>query len=95
MNEFAPSPEVYRSKMMESDSSESAPSLRQDWSYELTVHKVEEIMTRIEAGELELAQVFDQFAEAVEYLHQCEQFLSQRQKQIDLIIETLSEDAEF
>jgi exodeoxyribonuclease VII small subunit len=67
----------------------------EDWNYETTVKKVEEIMTRIEAGELELADVFDQFACAVEYLQQCETFLSQRQKQMDLLIETLTDDSEF
>lgn len=52
-------------------------------------------MARIEAGKLELAEVFDQFAEAVDYLHQCETFLAQRQKQVDLLIETLSDEPEF
>lgn len=65
------------------------------WNYETTVKKVEEIMARIEAGELELADVFDQFAAAVEYLRQCETFLAQRQKQVDLLIETLTDEAEF
>jgi exodeoxyribonuclease VII small subunit len=68
---------------------------QEGWNYEATVKKVEEIMAQIESGELELAEVFDQFAAAVEYLHQCETFLSQRQKQMDLLIETLSDESEF
>jgi Exodeoxyribonuclease VII small subunit (EC 3.1.11.6) len=64
------------------------------WNYEATVKKVEEIMARIEAGELELSEVFDQFAAAVEYLRQCETFLAQRQKQVDLLIETLTDESE-
>jgi exodeoxyribonuclease VII small subunit len=66
-----------------------------DWNYEATVKQVESIMMRIESGELELAEVFEQFAAAVEYLRQCETFLAQRQQQMDLLIETLSDEAEF
>lgn len=64
------------------------------WSYEETVRQVEAIMTRIESGELELAAVFDQFAAAVSHLRQCERFLRQRQQQMDLLIETLSNEPE-
>lgn len=66
-----------------------------DWNYEATVKQVEAIMMRIESGELELAEVFEQFAAAVEYLRQCETFLAQRQQQMDLLIETLSDEPEF
>ncbi|MFM7448679.1 MAG: exodeoxyribonuclease VII small subunit [Leptolyngbyaceae cyanobacterium] len=66
-----------------------------DWNYEATVQKIEAIMTRIESGELELGQVFDQFAEAVTYLQQCEHFLTQHQQQMDLLIETLTDDMDF
>jgi exodeoxyribonuclease VII small subunit len=64
------------------------------WSYEETVRQVETIMTRIESGELELADVFDQFTTAVSYLRECELFLSQRQQQMDLLVETLTDDLE-
>ncbi len=70
------------------------PSVQDAWNYEATVNRVEEIMAQIEAGELELAEVFDQFAAAMEYLRQCETFLSQRQKQMDVLIETLTDGAE-
>ncbi len=70
------------------------PSVQDGWNYEATVNRVEEIMAQIEAGELELAEVFDQFAAAMEYLRQCEIFLSQRQKQMDVLIETLTDEAE-
>ncbi|MBD2681268.1 MULTISPECIES: exodeoxyribonuclease VII small subunit [Nostoc] len=62
------------------------------WNYEAKVNEIEEIIARIEAGELELEEVFDQFAKAVEYLRQCETFLQQRQQQVDLLIETLSDE---
>ncbi len=62
------------------------------WSYETKVNEIEEIITRIEAGELELEEVFDQFASAVESLRQCESFLQQRQQQVDLLIETLNDE---
>ncbi|MBD1823845.1 exodeoxyribonuclease VII small subunit [Cyanobacteria bacterium FACHB-DQ100] len=65
------------------------------WNYETTVAKVEKILTRIESGELELADVFEEFSAAVEYLRQCESFLAERQKQVDLLIETLTDEAEF
>jgi exodeoxyribonuclease VII small subunit len=65
------------------------------WNYEQTVAQVEEILTRIESGELELADVFEEFSTAVEYLRQCEAFLAERQRQVDLLIETLTDEAEF
>ncbi len=60
-------------------------------SYETKVAEVEKIIARISAGKLELEDVFDQFALAVEYLRQCENFLQQRQQQVDLLIETLED----
>jgi len=63
-----------------------------DWNYEAQVAEIEQIITRIETGELELEQVFDQFTTAVEYLRQCENFLQQRQQQVDLLIETLNDE---
>ncbi|HEY9609047.1 exodeoxyribonuclease VII small subunit [Allocoleopsis sp.] len=65
------------------------------WKYEVTVERVETIIRQIEAGELELTEVFDQFAAAVKYLRQCEVFLQERQQQMDLLIETLEEDSDF
>jgi exodeoxyribonuclease VII small subunit len=62
------------------------------WNYEARVAEIESIIARIEAGELELEAVFDQFATAVEYLRQCEGFLQQRQQQVDLLIETLNDE---
>lgn len=66
-----------------------------DWNYEAAVAEVEAIIARIEAGELELEEVFDQFTAAVEYLRQCETFLQQRQQQVDLLIETLEDEPQF
>lgn len=65
------------------------------WSYEETVKQIEATIARIESGELELAVVFDEFAEAVTHLRQCELFLAERQQQMDLVIETLSDSQEF
>lgn len=86
---------AYPSNTTQASSADSAPVLQENWSYEVTVRQVEAIMSRIESGELELAEVFDQFAAAVQYLHQCEAFLAQRQRQMDLLIETLTDDPEF
>ncbi|MBE9037456.1 exodeoxyribonuclease VII small subunit [aff. Roholtiella sp. LEGE 12411] len=77
--------------MIKRKSSSSSDSM-EGWNYEAKVVEIEGIIARIEAGELELAEVFDQFASAVEYLRQCETFLQQRQQQVDLLIETLSDE---
>ncbi|AHJ28442.1 exodeoxyribonuclease VII small subunit [Nodularia spumigena CS-584] len=65
---------------------------RAGWSYEEKVREIEAIIARIEAGELDLEQVFEQFCTAVESLRQCESFLQQRQQQVNLLIETLTDD---
>lgn len=70
-------------------------SLPENWNYEATVDQVETIIGQIEAGELELAEVFEDFATAVQYLRQCEGFLAQRHKQINLLIETLADESDF
>ena len=72
----------------------SSPVLPANWDYEATVAEVEAIINRIELGELELAEVFDQFSSAVEQLRRCEAFLSRQQQQVDLLIETLLDDPE-
>ncbi|AKG20114.1 exodeoxyribonuclease VII small subunit [Calothrix sp. 336/3] len=63
-----------------------------DWSYEEKVGEIEKIISRIETGELDLQQVFTEFATAVDFLHECEQFLLQKQQQVDLLIEKLEDD---
>lgn len=74
---------------------ESAKSpFQEGWSYEETVAKVEAIVSQIERGQLDLAEVFDEFAAAVEYLRQCETFLQERRQQMDLLIETLVDETE-
>jgi exodeoxyribonuclease VII small subunit len=64
------------------------------WSYEEAVEQVETIIRQIETGELPLTEVFDQFVAATNYLRQCEAFLQERQEQMDLLIETLNDEAE-
>jgi len=66
----------------------------ENWNYETTVAQVEAIIEQIESGQLDLAEVFDQFTAATQYLRQCETFLAQRQQQMDLLIETLADEAE-
>ncbi len=73
------------------NSSPAAVPIQSGWNYEAAIAEVETITARIEAGELELDEVFDQFAAAVEYLRQCETYLQQRQQQVGLLIETLEE----
>ncbi|MEL7356722.1 MAG: exodeoxyribonuclease VII small subunit [Cyanobacteria bacterium J06560_6] len=83
--------------------SKSAPSpkdqipkdqLPEDWSYEQTLSEIETITQQLETGELPLAEVFEQFASAVNALQQCDRFLQEKQTQATLLIETLvGEDA--
>jgi exodeoxyribonuclease VII small subunit len=63
-----------------------------NWRYEETVAEIETIIDQIERGELPLAEVFDQFSTAVGQLRQCEGFLNRQQQQVDLLIETLSDE---
>jgi exodeoxyribonuclease VII small subunit len=72
----------------------TSPAFPPNWSYEATVIEVEAIISRIELGELELSEVFDQFSIAVEQLRQCETFLTRQQQQVDLLIETLLDEPE-
>lgn len=69
------------------------PRKKKEWNYEETVTQIEAIVDRIEAGELDLAGVFEQFAIAAEQLQQCDRFLQEKQQQIDVLVERLgSED---
>ncbi len=68
------------------------PSLPENWSYEQTLSQIETITHQLETGELPLAEVFEQFSEAVTALQQCDRFLQDKQKQASLLIETLVGD---
>jgi exodeoxyribonuclease VII small subunit len=59
------------------------------------VAEVETIIDQIERGELDLADVFDQFTIAVQRLRQCEMFLNRQQQQVDLLIETLLDEPDL
>jgi len=69
-------------------------SFQNDWNYEENVAKIEKIVAQIESGKLELAEVFEEFSAAVQYLRQCETFLQQRRQQVDLLIEPLVDEPE-
>lgn len=73
----------------------NAVQLPPEWNYEATVAEVETIISQIEAGKLELAEVFDRFSVAIEYLHQCENFLAERRQHMDLLMETLTDKPDF
>lgn len=86
--------DAFDSQGLPSNAATSGSALPPDWNYEATVTEVEAIISQIEMGELELADVFEQFAIAVEHLRQCETFLTQHQQQVDLLIETLLDEPE-
>jgi len=67
---------------------------QRDWSYEDRVSHVEGIIARLEGGELGLEEVFAEFAAAVESLRECEGFLQERRRLVDLLIETLQDETE-
>lgn len=77
-----------------SDSASEEMGSPHPWNYEATVTQIETIINRIEMGELELAEVFDQFAIAVDHLRHCEAFLNQQKQRMDLLIETLVDEPE-
>jgi exodeoxyribonuclease VII small subunit len=62
-----------------------------DWNYETTVSQIETTLNQIEGGAMDLADVFEQFTTAIAQLKECEAFLGDRQQQVDLLIETLTE----
>jgi exodeoxyribonuclease VII small subunit len=64
---------------------------KNQWNYEVTVARVEEILNEIEGGDLELSSVFSQFEIAVNSLQQCENFLSQQREQVELLLENLGD----
>lgn len=72
----------------------SSTTTQPGWNYESAVAQIEAIITRIETGELELADVFEEFAIAVEQLRQCETFLNSQKRQMDVLIETLLDEAD-
>ena len=63
-----------------------------DWNYEATVAAIESTLNLIESGDMDLADVFEQFSSAIDQLKQCEKFLGERQSQVDLLIETLTDE---
>jgi exodeoxyribonuclease VII small subunit len=96
VSNFSNPAEAYpqKNRQVPPDLNDSSHAIQDAWNYEATVKKVEAIMARIETGELELAAVFDQFETAVGYLRQCDLFLKHHQQQMDLLIETLIDDAD-
>lgn len=62
-----------------------------EWKYETTVARVEAILSEVESGELELNEVFSQFAVAVKSLQECEDFLSEQRERVDLLLENLGD----
>lgn len=73
---------------------QARPQSSENWSYEATIAQIEAIITRIELGELELEEVFEQFELAVSRLQECEAFLAHHRQRMDLLIETLTDDTE-
>lgn len=70
------------------------PALPNDWRYEDTLARIEDITEQLESGDLPLAEVFEQFSDAMIALQQCDQFLQSKQAEATLLIETLVSENE-
>ncbi|MCT7948374.1 exodeoxyribonuclease VII small subunit [Ancylothrix sp. C2] len=64
-------------------------------NYEAKVAKIEEIIQKIETGNLEMTEMFNSFTLASQYLHECEDFLTEKQQQLTISVETLAEELDF
>lgn len=84
-----------RTRSTQSTPTANVAQLDDNWRYETAVDQIETIVSQIESGELELAEVFEQFGIAVAQLQQCEAYLNQHQQQLDLVVETLSDTADY
>ena len=62
------------------------------WNYETSVAQIEAIIASLESGDLPLETVLNQFEEAVQEVHRCEQFFNQGTQRMNLLIETLEEE---
>jgi exodeoxyribonuclease VII small subunit len=62
----------------------------EDWNYERAIAQIEATVVELEQGELPLADIFEQFEQAVTELRRCETFLTEKQQQATLLIETLT-----
>ncbi|NJM96593.1 MAG: exodeoxyribonuclease VII small subunit [Phormidesmis sp. RL_2_1] len=71
-----------------------SPKLPDDWNYESTLDRIETITNQLENGDLPLAEVCQQFSEAISAMQQCDQFLQAKQQEASLLIETLVGDNE-
>ncbi len=89
--------ENYRfiSKLLNLNAQMKVTPNQQSWNYESAVARVEAILEQIESGELEIHAVFEKFDAAVKDLSECEKFLAERQRTMDLLIENLTAEVEF
>jgi exodeoxyribonuclease VII small subunit len=49
------------------------------------------MVVNLEAGNLPLTEVLEQFEQAVKALQRCETYLQEKRQQVDLLIETLAD----
>ena len=69
----------------------TSQKLPKDWQYETASAEVEQIISELEQDSLGLDEAFGAFETAVKRLQECDQFLSDRQAQAEILIETLSD----
>ena len=66
--------------------------MNQDWNYQKTLAQIESIIGKIEAGKINLEDLFSQVAIASQSLQECETYLVQQEQKMDILIETLTDD---
>lgn len=66
--------------------------MNQDWNYQKKLAQIESIIAQIEAGKINLEDLFSQVAIASQYLEECEKYLVQEEKKMDVLIETLTDE---
>ncbi len=66
--------------------------MNQDWNYQKTLAQIESIIGKIEAGKINLEDLFSQVMIASQCLQECETYLVQQEQKMDIFIETLTDD---
>ena len=77
-------------KAQSKKAAKTADALPEDWQYETASAEVEQIIAELEQDGLSLDDAFGAFETAVKRLQECDKFLSDRQAQAEILIETLS-----
>ncbi len=68
------------------------PSSKKNESFEKTLTKLEEIVSKLERGELPLDKSLETFESGIEMYNSCKEFLSQAESKIKVLTDSLKEE---